>query len=258
MDDFLKGDKRVLNRMYAAKALSDKQIAADDIKSQLCDKIFAEKKKLPGIAEKISDLEYSDKELFGYIRRLEFVQSGIWCDACAAAKTIHHDADGSVLEGTVYPVITESPLESKSTTPTVITSSLPPRSNPTCTMPKTSFMDKIRAKNAPPNPMVPAEQSLLDRVLALEKKIADIEKNLSERPSADIPEEISEEFSEDESPWNAAIEEKYSDDTIPYGNGKYSDDSNYYMSAQVPNLRPKTFFDHYANDDALPSAETLW
>jgi len=66
----------------------EKQRMADEIKSILCDKLRMEKMSVPGLSERVSLLEESDPKLFNYVRKLEFVQDGIWCQTCDKRKTI--------------------------------------------------------------------------------------------------------------------------------------------------------------------------
>lgn len=84
MDDI----ERVMDRKNAARLQMQRQAASDDIKSALCDKLRAEKMSVVGLDRKVKDLEDSDPDLFKYIRKLEFVQDGIWCSTCNRVKNI--------------------------------------------------------------------------------------------------------------------------------------------------------------------------
>ncbi len=90
MDDFLQEDAndRIRKSMNARRETAAAQSLADDAKSHLCDALRAEKMAVVGLSEKVAALEYADRELFNYIRRLEFVQDGIWCNTCGKAKHV--------------------------------------------------------------------------------------------------------------------------------------------------------------------------
>jgi len=79
---------RVEDRKEAARSLMERQIAADRIKSDLCDKIRKEKLPVDGLDRKIRMLEIEDPDLFKYIRKLEFIQDGIWCPKCNIQKNV--------------------------------------------------------------------------------------------------------------------------------------------------------------------------
>jgi len=97
--------------MVEAQETMRKQEQADEAKSKLCDSIQKHKAKIAGLKLRIDNLEYIDPELYRYIRRLEYVQDGIWCNECAAAKQIHHSVSGEILER-VPSKLSRSPLES--------------------------------------------------------------------------------------------------------------------------------------------------
>lgn len=79
---------RIRDRMNSRRKLMERQVAADGIKSRLCDKIQQRKREVPGLAQKISALEDDDPELFKYIRQLEFINQGIWCPKCNVQKCV--------------------------------------------------------------------------------------------------------------------------------------------------------------------------
>ena len=79
---------RIRDRIESRRAIANAQMRVDEIKSKLCDKIQEEKKKVPGLKEKISALEESEPEIYKYIRKLEIIQDGIWCPRCNIQKSI--------------------------------------------------------------------------------------------------------------------------------------------------------------------------
>ncbi len=90
-DDYDITTSKIRARMAEAQDMMRRQERADNAKSKLCDGIQSHKGKVDGLKASVAELEYSNPRLYDYIRRLEYVQSGIWCDACANAKQIHHD-----------------------------------------------------------------------------------------------------------------------------------------------------------------------
>lgn len=76
------------SHMNSRRIIMEQQVQADEIKSQLCDKLRAEKNKYVGLKDRINALEDIDPKLFEYIRKLEFVQNGIWCSTCNKMKNI--------------------------------------------------------------------------------------------------------------------------------------------------------------------------
>lgn len=92
-DDYDITASKIRARMIDAQNSMRKQELADESKARLCDSIQKHKKTDNRIQASISNLEYVDAKLYDYIRRLEYVQAGIWCDKCAAAKQIHHSID---------------------------------------------------------------------------------------------------------------------------------------------------------------------
>lgn len=88
IDGMLDGAEEIRNLMNARRATMQQQQRAETIKSKLCDKLREEKMKVPGLDKRIKALEDDDPELFNYIRKLEFVQDGIWCSKCNVIKNI--------------------------------------------------------------------------------------------------------------------------------------------------------------------------
>jgi hypothetical protein len=77
---------RVRDRMDERRVLMEAQAKTTAIQSKLCDKIRADKMSRPGLADRVAAFEDSDRELFNYIRKLEWIQYGIWCPNCDAPK----------------------------------------------------------------------------------------------------------------------------------------------------------------------------
>lgn len=88
IDSLFDDNDRLRDRMNARRELMNQQVRSDAIKSKLCDKIQTEKRAVPGLDKKIRLLEDTDPELFRYIRKLEFIQDGIWCNKCNVPKKI--------------------------------------------------------------------------------------------------------------------------------------------------------------------------
>jgi hypothetical protein len=81
----------VRNRMDSRRAIAEAQVRADDIKSELCDLIRVVKMGPDGLSARIADLETTDRQMYDYIRNLEFVRAGIWCAKCSRAKSAKKD-----------------------------------------------------------------------------------------------------------------------------------------------------------------------
>jgi septal ring factor EnvC (AmiA/AmiB activator) len=88
IDEMTSEADRVRAHIESKRALMQRQVASDDIKSKLCDKIQGLKKAVPGLAARIYALEDDDPELFKYIRNLEFINQGIWCPRCNIQKNV--------------------------------------------------------------------------------------------------------------------------------------------------------------------------
>lgn len=74
-------NRRIRGVIQSRHEVMQQQLAADAVKSGLCDRIRA--RCPPELAKRVSRLEHSDAELFKYIRWLEFIQGGIWCTKCS-------------------------------------------------------------------------------------------------------------------------------------------------------------------------------
>lgn len=86
--EMLNDSDSIREHMNSRRAIMYQQMRADEVKSKLCDKLRAEKLAVPGLKERVAALEVTDPELFAYIRKLEFVQDGIWCVKCNTMKKI--------------------------------------------------------------------------------------------------------------------------------------------------------------------------
>lgn len=87
----------IRQRINSRRLIMQEQLRADELKSKLCDEIQTEKAKVVGLKEKIAALEESDPEFFKYIRKLEFIQDGIWCPRCNIQKVVNvHNGDKTI------------------------------------------------------------------------------------------------------------------------------------------------------------------
>ena len=90
----LYGDEdRIRDRIESRRAIMQAQAKSDEIKAALCNKIQAEKAKSPSmnglsLQERILALEKTDPDMFKFIRKLEYIQEGIWCPTCNKQKTV--------------------------------------------------------------------------------------------------------------------------------------------------------------------------
>ena len=81
-------DETILIREHidARRRLLAVQEQADNIKAKLCDHIRASKPQ--SLTDRIARFEYTDAEMYNYIRKLEFINVGIWCPKCYAIKQL--------------------------------------------------------------------------------------------------------------------------------------------------------------------------
>jgi hypothetical protein len=91
--------------MQTRRELMYEQIRADDIKSQMCDRIADEKRQQDGLEQRIRALETTDPTMFEYIRKLEKINQGLWCTKCQRIK------DGCVEDVSVTVVTTVNKTE---------------------------------------------------------------------------------------------------------------------------------------------------
>lgn len=82
----LEGMDRIYDLIKDRRQLMQAQIAASDIQSKLCDEI--KEAKDAQIEKRIKILEEIDPRLYEYIRYLETVKYGIWCNNCNSVKRI--------------------------------------------------------------------------------------------------------------------------------------------------------------------------
>lgn len=87
----LHDDPAIEHKMHWRRIIAARQTAADVIKSKICNDIAARRTSVVGLPERIARLSLSDPELFSYIRDLEYVKHGIWCDVCEKMKDVGVD-----------------------------------------------------------------------------------------------------------------------------------------------------------------------
>jgi predicted nucleic acid-binding Zn-ribbon protein len=100
--------QRIRDKMAERRAFLEIQARSDELKASLCNKIQEEKAKVPGLRERINALETTDPELFKFIRKLEYIQDGIWCPTCNKQKNIgvprsRQGGDGATQPGAEAP-----------------------------------------------------------------------------------------------------------------------------------------------------------
>lgn len=84
----------IYTRMDDRRELAAKQMAAQEIQFDLSNDIKNFRNKL-GLDDVINAFQNTDPELYKYIRRLELINTNIWCNQCQNAKT-YHDSNVSV------------------------------------------------------------------------------------------------------------------------------------------------------------------
>jgi hypothetical protein len=80
--------ERIYDRMNNARARMQLQVRSDEIKSDLIDKLRLEKEAEEGLKNKVAELEKSDPQLFAYIRKLEYINTSIYCVKCDSIKNV--------------------------------------------------------------------------------------------------------------------------------------------------------------------------
>ncbi len=163
----LEDTSRIRKTMDERRSLMEKQREADTIKSRLCDQIRADRDRIsPSLAKRIATLEHTEPDLFTYIRRLEFVQDGIWCNTCNTIKSI----DLTATREHVRPSPTQDTRRGNKTRTTVDTPSsggtMPaatrhtsntPLKNHHCAQSLTRVMQRIDAVRSELNTIIQAE-----------------------------------------------------------------------------------------------------
>lgn len=94
LDDFSRGlpqfdeseQDRMLDLIGVRRAKLAAQNHADTVQSKICEKIQSNKGDT--LETRIRQLEDTDEELYRYIRMVENVRYGIWCNKCDKMKTI--------------------------------------------------------------------------------------------------------------------------------------------------------------------------
>ncbi len=105
---YTKDMDRIQSRMNDARSRMERQLEADAVKSDMCDDIIKHKASIPGLPKKIRLLETEDPDLFNYIRKLEFIQNGIWCLKCDSIKSFGVTDDQKRVE-----VLCANPMDNK-------------------------------------------------------------------------------------------------------------------------------------------------
>lgn len=77
---------RIEARMDARRKAVLTHQHADDIKAEMCNKIQDMKRAVPGLRQRIIELDATDPELVQYIIKLEGINGGIWCSKCDKMK----------------------------------------------------------------------------------------------------------------------------------------------------------------------------
>jgi hypothetical protein len=86
---FVDDNARLMNRMQEARELLEKQNRAADLKSYLVDQIRSEKLQNDSLAPAIAALESTNKPLFDYIKKLEYLNYvDVYCYQCKLLKKI--------------------------------------------------------------------------------------------------------------------------------------------------------------------------
>jgi hypothetical protein len=89
LDADIADQERLRRHIDERRELARRQTEVNDQQFELCNTI--QRKKPPTVEEKLQRLATIDSELYNYIRALERISTGIWCDRCKAAKTVHVD-----------------------------------------------------------------------------------------------------------------------------------------------------------------------
>jgi hypothetical protein len=112
LDEMESDAERLQSHISARRRLLQQQARADEIKAQLCDELRAEKMAVPDLDRRVRALEIKDPEMYKYIRKLEFVQEGIWCPSCHVIKNVGIPRPVESIE---QPIDSKSNEDSKST-----------------------------------------------------------------------------------------------------------------------------------------------
>lgn len=102
-------DEEALNLIYARansrRKLFDAQAEMGEIQFELSNQI-REICKSHGLVEFVAGLQDTNPALYKYIRRLELLNTNIWCDTCQSSKR-HHDIEQLHDDFVVAPINTE-------------------------------------------------------------------------------------------------------------------------------------------------------
>lgn len=79
----------IRDKIKSRQQIMDKQVAASDRQSSLCNRIRSMRNSVKDLSTLIDGLEYTNQGLYEYIRLLEYVRYGVWCTVCNAPKNIN-------------------------------------------------------------------------------------------------------------------------------------------------------------------------
>ena len=79
----------IRDKIKSRQQIMDKQVAASDRQSSLCNRIRSMRNSVKDLSALIDGLEYTNQGLYEYIRLLEYVRYGVWCTVCNVPKNIN-------------------------------------------------------------------------------------------------------------------------------------------------------------------------
>lgn len=85
-DVFFEDMNRIEAMMNTRRQAMNAHQHADNVKAEMCNKIQDMKRAVPGLRQRIADLDATDPELVQYIIKLESINAGIWCAKCDSMK----------------------------------------------------------------------------------------------------------------------------------------------------------------------------
>lgn len=94
---------RIEARMDSRRKAMLTQQHADDVKAEMCNKIQDMKRAVPGLRQRIIELDATDPELVQYIIKLEGINGGIWCPKCDKMKQFGGVPTGGVASAPQVP-----------------------------------------------------------------------------------------------------------------------------------------------------------
>lgn len=87
---------RIIERISSRRAIMERQIKADQIKSDLCNCIGGEIRADPELEENFATIAETMPKMASFISRMRYVQRGIWCGRCNDIMNVAAP-DGTVL-----------------------------------------------------------------------------------------------------------------------------------------------------------------